>query len=77
MRNANTLAFDIVLSLNGMQVSPPIVAAVGASLIAWLEGKTDKQCTAAAGVSAALHFVQKGVEVRQVASKADVASVPY
>lgn len=33
------------------------MAAVGASLIAWLEGKTDAE-SAAAGVTAALRFVE-------------------
>ena len=42
------------------QVSPPIVAAVGASLIAWLKGKTDAE-SAAAGVTAALNFVGKNL----------------
>ena len=41
----------------GNAVSPPIVAAVGASLLAWLEGgRSDAEC-AAAGVAAALKFV--------------------
>ena len=39
-----------------LQVSPPVVAAVGASLVAWLEGEEDAAC-AAAGVAAALRFV--------------------
>jgi site-specific DNA-cytosine methylase len=49
-----------VLILLAWQVSPPIVAAVGASLIAWLEGKTDSE-SAAAGVTAALQFVENNL----------------
>ena len=56
-----SLSICVSLVLASWQVSPPIVAAVGAGLIAWLEGKPDTE-SAEAGVQAALRFVEEELQ---------------
>jgi hypothetical protein len=51
----------------GNAVSPPVVAAVGASLVAFLKGEGDEEC-AQMGVAAALRFVSEALGIETTES---------